>query len=330
MSSFKLTQFDTRQAPQPADPAQRARLWAERFRMLIEDMSVDFAHDDTRVFGRHRFVDNDLMTIGEMDSSSFLGLRGRQHIGPDSDRHVYIGFNIGATRTLLRQFGRELQVDPGQSALAVMAASSTALAPSGGTTLNLRIPTAAFAPWGLAPEDLSCRRLDHSSAESRLLVGYARLLVQEGSALNAAQAAHASRHLLDLVGSWLGAGQRVREQADAAATAEARRIVIRHAVARHSTEPDFDLSRLSARLGMPPRTIQHLLGEADESFSQILGEARLRKARLMLMDPEYDGMAVSDIAFACGFLNVTSFYRAFRRLYGMTPSDMRSDRSLLR
>lgn len=326
MSLFKLTQFDTRQVPEPADPSQRARLWAERFRLLIEEMSVDFAEGDTRVYGRHRFVDNGLVTIGEMDSSSFLGLRGRKHIRPDSDGHVYVGFNIGATRTLLRQFGRELQVDPGESALAVMEASSAALAPSGGTTLNLRIPAAAFVEWGLAPEDFACRRLDHTSAESRLLVGYARLLVQEGAALNAAQAAHASRHLLDLVGGWLGAGHRVREQADAIATAEARRVAIRHVVARHSAEPDFDLSRLSLRLGMPPRTIQHLLGEVDESFSEILGGARLRKARLMLMDPEHDGMAVSDIAFACGFLNVTSFYRAFRRFHGMTPSEMRSDR----
>lgn len=326
MSLFRQTQFDTRQMPQPADPHLRARVWAERFRMLIEGMSVDFSDGDLRVYGRHRFVDNDLVAIGEMDSSSFLGTRGRQHIRPQDDSHVYVGFNIGATRSLLRQFGRELSVAPGEAALAVMAASSEALAPAGGRTLNLRIPAFAFAEWGLAPEDLACRPLDPTSAQCRFLVGYARLLVEEGSTLNPDQAAHASRHLVDLVGGWLGAGRKVRDRADGAATAEARRIAIRHVIARHSTEPDFDLARLSARLGIPSRTIQHLLGECGESFSEVLGEARLRRARIMLMDPGFDRMAVSDLAFACGFLNVTSFYRAFRRRYGMTPSEVRGDR----
>lgn len=328
MSLFRQTQFDTRQMPQPADPYLRARLWAERFRTLIEAMSVDFAEGDHRVYGRHRFVDNDLVAIGEMDSSSFLGSRGRRHIRPGDDSHVYIGFNTGDTRTQVRQFGRELSVDPGEAALAVMQASSAALAPSGGRTLNLRIPTAAFAEWGLAPEDFACRGLDHKSAECRFLVGYAGLLVREGSTLSPRQAGSASRHLVDLVGGWLGAGKSVRERADATATAEARRIAIRAAIARHAADPDFDLARLSAHLGMPPRTIQHLLGDCGQSFSQILGEARLRRARIMLMDPGYDWMAVSELAFACGFLNVTSFYRAFRRLFGMTPSEMRGDRSL--
>lgn len=327
MSLFRQTQFDTRHLPQPAEPFRRARLWAERFRMLIEDMNVDFAEDDNHVYGRHRFVANDLVAVGEMDSSSFIGLRGRQHIRPDDDRHVYIGVNIGTTRTVLGQFGRCLVVEPGEAALAMMEASSTAIAPVGGRTLNLRIPSSAFADWQLAPEDLACRRLDTSRAEYRFLTGYGRLFVQEGSHFGAEQASHAARHLVDLVGLWLGSRGRPLASFDAKAGAEARRMVIRHLTDRHAAEPDFDLTRLSAKAGIPARTVQHLLSEVDLSFSQILAEARLRRARLMLMDPDCDALAVADLAFACGFLNVTSFYRAFRRRYGLTPSDMRQGRA---
>ena len=33
---------------------------------------------------------------------------------------------------------------------------------------------------------------------------------------------------------------------------------------------------------------------------------------------------VADIAYACGFDSLATFYRAFRAAYGMTPLDMRA------
>jgi AraC-like DNA-binding protein len=37
-------------------------------------------------------------------------------------------------------------------------------------------------------------------------------------------------------------------------------------------------------------------------------------------------MPVGDIAFACGFLDVTSFYRTFRAAYDTTPKAFREQR----
>ncbi|MBV9347498.1 MAG: helix-turn-helix domain-containing protein, partial [Pseudolabrys sp.] len=36
--------------------------------------------------------------------------------------------------------------------------------------------------------------------------------------------------------------------------------------------------------------------------------------------------SVSDIAYQCGFSDLSTFYRAFKRRYGMTPTDLRSRR----
>ena len=40
----------------------------------------------------------------------------------------------------------------------------------------------------------------------------------------------------------------------------------------------------------------------------------------MLRDPRYAATSISDIAFACGFGDLSYFNRAFRRRYGATPS----------
>ena len=52
-------------------------------------------------------------------------------------------------------------------------------------------------------------------------------------------------------------------------------------------------------------------------------ELRLQKARGMLSDPHHDRLKISDIAYACGFNEVSYFNRCFRRRFGATPGQFR-------
>ena len=68
-----------------------------------------------------------------------------------------------------------------------------------------------------------------------------------------------------------------------------------------------------------------MLFEQDgTTFSEYLGLQRLALAHRLLGDPGNDRRKISDIALAAGFGNVSYFNRAFRRLFGATPSDIRS------
>ena len=51
---------------------------------------------------------------------------------------------------------------------------------------------------------------------------------------------------------------------------------------------------------------------------------RVDRAAFLLRDPDYAGAPISDIAFMTGFGDVTTFTRAFRRYFGVTPRDYRS------
>ena len=161
--------FETKHQDLPADPAIRANVWADRFREIITSMDVDFVAGDATLFGRHNVLTNGTVVVGEMLSSSFRGMRARQHIQPNDDSHVYLSFNIGSTIQASRQFGREAEARPGEALLAVLDAGIEALAPANGHSLSLKIPAAHFVQWGLTPADLACRKLDCSSADYRLL-----------------------------------------------------------------------------------------------------------------------------------------------------------------
>ena len=45
----------------------------------------------------------------------------------------------------------------------------------------------------------------------------------------------------------------------------------------------------------------------------------------MLTSPQGDSMKISDIAYACGFNEVSYFNRCFRRRFGASPTQFRAD-----
>ena len=253
-------------------------------------------------------------------------MRAKQHIRPNDDSHVYLSFNIGKTVQASRQFGREAEARPGEALLAVLDAGIEALAPANGHCLSLKIPAAHFVQWGLSPADLACRKLDCSGADYRFLTTYARMLIDMGEQLSPAQAAAASQHLIDLTGYWLGAGDKVREQNGDATSAHGRLFLIRQLINENARDPRVDLQSIATRLGMSPRTVQHVLAVAGESFSQLLMSARLRRAYTQLLDPAFDEVPVGMIASTCGFADVTSFHRAFRAAFDTTPGNLRKGR----
>jgi len=55
-------------------------------------------------------------------------------------------------------------------------------------------------------------------------------------------------------------------------------------------------------------------------------ELRLQKARCMLASRRHDRMKVSDIAYACGFGEVSYFNQAFRRRFGASPTQFRGSK----
>ena len=63
--------------------------------------------------------------------------------------------------------------------------------------------------------------------------------------------------------------------------------------------------------------------ETGATFSEFVAQARLDRARELLLDPTANGAKISDIAQRVGYGEITTFNRAFRRRFGDTPSGLR-------
>ena len=71
---------------------------------------------------------------------------------------------------------------------------------------------------------------------------------------------------------------------------------------------------------MAPRTLQRRLSDEGVSFSRVLEDLRRVMAERLLHDRE---LAIYEIAFLLGFSEPSTFHRAFRRWYGVTPLEYR-------
>ena len=196
---------------------------------------------------------------------------------------------------------------------------------TGGTTLSLRLPRAllreAIGP--AAPPVL--RVFPATDPALQLLSVYARGLIGAEAALSVEAAELAGRHISELVVNLLDPNAAlVREERFGGMKAARLQAVVR-AIDRHLTDPEVNAERIGASLGLSQRYVQHLLAEAGTTFSQVLRQKRLDRARQMLQ--ERTPHRIIDIAYAVGFRDLSNFNHAFRQHFGCTPSDLRRPKS---
>lgn len=81
------------------------------------------------------------------------------------------------------------------------------------------------------------------------------------------------------------------------------------------------LTDVSDKLHMHPRTLGRRLSEFDTCFKTLLEEVKSELAMQYLADSR---LPIDDIAFSLNYNDATSFYRAFKRWTGSSPSSYRT------
>lgn len=95
----------------------------------------------------------------------------------------------------------------------------------------------------------------------------------------------------------------------------------RNILARDLHRPDLSPAFVAGALGISIRQLHLLFEPTGLSFARTLTTIRLEQARRLLQT--LPARQVADIAYACGFDSIATFYRVFRSNFGMTPGDVR-------
>jgi AraC-like DNA-binding protein len=94
-------------------------------------------------------------------------------------------------------------------------------------------------------------------------------------------------------------------------------------IQRHLEEDDLGAGRLAAAFGISVRYVHKLFEATGQSVSGFICERRIDRARSLLADRSCSRVAITEVAFALGFRDISYFNRRFKASAGMTPSDFR-------
>ncbi|WP_299211538.1 helix-turn-helix domain-containing protein [uncultured Aquimarina sp.] len=86
--------------------------------------------------------------------------------------------------------------------------------------------------------------------------------------------------------------------------------------------PNLKIGDLAKDLGIPSHHISQVLSEQmNLNFYELINSHRITKAKEMLRSGALNKLSVQAIGEECGFSSKTSFYRAFKKMTRMTPTE---------
>jgi AraC-like DNA-binding protein len=94
-------------------------------------------------------------------------------------------------------------------------------------------------------------------------------------------------------------------------------------ISKHLTDPGLTPTQAAAAIKVSVRQLHLLFEPTGISFAEHVQCRRLDECRAALASPLGRDRSVTDIAYAWGFNNLASFYRAFRRRFGVSPGHVR-------
>ena len=157
----------------------------------------------------------------------------------------------------------------------------------------------------------------HNIGATHLLVRYLDLITAELPSLDAAAAAAAGDAALELLRSAIESGIPTSK----AAKRQAMRTEIRRYVRSHLQDPLLDPGSIASAHAMSVRVLHTLFEDSGESVGGLIRRERLARCWDDLERPT--GGAVTEIAFRWGFKDSAHFSRAFKREFGISPSEVR-------
>ena len=133
------------------------------------------------------------------------------------------------------------------------------------------------------------------------------------------------QYLADLVALAIGPSRDGAHLAEVRGLKAARLQAVLDHISRNFSHAGFSAADVAGRLGVSGRYVHLLLEETGASFSEHVLERRLTYAYDLLTNPGRLATRIGDIAFECGFSDLSHFNRSFRQRFGCTPSDARAN-----
>jgi AraC-like DNA-binding protein len=301
----------------------RLPIWREAYGRSIVKLDLEPVGDGPlRIEGHIQALPN--LAIASLSSSPARVTRTRAQASDSNDDLVLV---VADGDIMFHQGKKEVELRAGESLLWSNAVPGGSLNNEPfDRLLTIAIPRTALTQTLANLDEALMQRISRDNEAIRLLIGYVKILEGEFGNMSLELKAASSAHVQDLMVLALGANRDAAHLARGRGVRVARLQALKADILANLTRRDLSIDRLAARHGISPRYIRALFDSDQTTFTDFVLNQRLARAHRCLQDIRFAGYMISTIAFEAGFGDLSYFNLAFRRRYGVTPSDIRAGR----
>ena len=189
-------------------------------------------------------------------------------------------------------------------------------------SLYLEIPRKEFAERFRNDRIPVARTMATSRGLGRIAAEFCSTLASEGTALDPTVRARLGDEMMDVLALALDAGDKDEPLLDQAVQ-QSRLRSVKAWIEQHLTDPDLSLENVAKNNGISLRHLHYLFRLTDMSVSEWIWDRRLQRCYDVLTRRELRSLSVTNVAYQLGFSSSSHFSTAFRRKFGISPSDLR-------
>lgn len=238
----------------------------------------------------------------------------------DGNDDIYLC--LQARGVAIRGAGCEFIAEAGGYVLLSKARMHEAFTPQGGLSECIQVQRSRIARLVPGLEEAPMCALPAGTPGAALALAYGSLLGDDAGLLPE-QRALAVEHLHALLAAVIAPASQAGLPPGRASATAPRLALIKRAIHALLHQSDLGLVQIARQHYLAPRQVQRLFAAEGTCFSDYLREARLARTYAMLLDPAQRHRRVLAIALDCGFADVSAFNRAFKRRFGVAPTELR-------
>lgn len=163
-----------------------------------------------------------------------------------------------------------------------------------------------------------------SPGAGRIMQSVIDQALNEGWALHKDQAEPFAQLLVDAIANFIKTAPELAYLNKALPSgSEKVRATAQSFITKNLSDPDLNLADIARHCGVTVRYLHTVFGACGQSVTDYIRDSRLQQCRNALQTAALSHKTVSQIAMMWGFVNQSSFGRAYKAKYGLSPNQER-------
>ena len=224
---------------------------------------------------------------------------------------------------VVEQRGQRIAYGPNSATIFSASEPYTLRNPDPHRAYYLEIPRAALAQRWTPSRPMVAASVNTAYGVGRIVADLCASMVLEADTLGDATRVQLGERLIDVLALALENPNGDVSALDGSLRSERLRQIRRY-IESNIGNPLLNPERVAAACQISVRALHYLFKGTGESVAGYIWERRLQRCREALQMPAERHRTVTEIALAGGFNSMSHFSSAFRRRFGVTPSDARA------